>query len=237
MPGLSVGDPHHEVKGVLCALDPLPSTIEEADRRGLDMVVTHHPAFIEPPKNITPSYVTSGLGGVIAWTAASMGISLVAAHTNLDKSEDAFLLASELLAMEAIGRIQEPDGFGVILDGGSRRVRDVCSAVTSGFGATPLVYGDDDAPAPVIGYCSGSLGDLGLETLSRGCTCVVTGECGYHRATELQAAGCAVILMGHDVSELPYSKLLASVLGDRFPELRVEVLDESPHAHAFQLRH
>ena len=47
--GLLVGDPAQTVTGVAVALDPTGDSIEAAAKMGANVLLTHHPVFIEPP--------------------------------------------------------------------------------------------------------------------------------------------------------------------------------------------
>lgn len=228
-PGLSVGNPHDEVHGVACALDVTPESIGRAAERGCDVLVTHHPVFLDPPAAYSADALTSSLAGACVYQAARLGISLIAMHTNLDRSRQALELLSQTIGYPLVGRLEEPDGFGAVLDAGSSVVSDVAARCAEGFGRSPRVWGDIGKPARRVAFCSGSLGSLRREALGRGCDCVVAGECGYHVALDLEEAGLAVILLGHDVSELPFAGLLARTIGDSLPGLDVVVLDERVH--------
>lgn len=62
---------------------------------------------------------------------------------------------------------------------------------------------------------------------------MIAGEAGYHRLLELSEAGVAVILLGHDASELPFAGLLAKTLSLGAPDTRIITLDESLRWHAW----
>ena len=49
-PGLLVGDPNEQVRGVLAALDVTDSVIGEAISRGANLIVTHHPVILHAMK-------------------------------------------------------------------------------------------------------------------------------------------------------------------------------------------
>ncbi len=46
---MTVGDPARLVTGVAVALDPTVEAIENAANAGANVLVTHHPAFLQPP--------------------------------------------------------------------------------------------------------------------------------------------------------------------------------------------
>jgi putative NIF3 family GTP cyclohydrolase 1 type 2 len=229
-PGLTVGDPHAKVTGIACALDVTPAALAFARERGANLLVTHHPAYLDPPGRMGPDACASSLAGRCVWEAARSGISLVAMHTNLDRSRLALETVSRSLGYPLVARVEEPDGYGAVLDAGDDAVEDVARRCQARLGGSPRVWPAVQARPGLVAYCSGSLGGLGREAISRGCGCVITGECGYHVALDLQLSGCAGILLGHDVSEFPYVGLLEAVL-DKSVNVPVAAFAESPRWH------
>lgn len=103
--GLAVGDPAAEVTNVFVTLDPTAAAMDAAAVAGANVLVTHHPAFLEPLASMTPS-----LAGV-AFSAASRGMALVACHTNLDRApagSAALPLALGLEPGEPLERTRQP---------------------------------------------------------------------------------------------------------------------------------
>ena len=78
--GLQCGDPHMEVQGVLIALDCTPAVVDEAIRRGCNVVVTHHPLIFRPLKRLTGANEVEQT----LLKAIKNDVALYAAHTNLD---------------------------------------------------------------------------------------------------------------------------------------------------------
>lgn len=231
-PGLLVGDPCAEVTGVACALDVTPGNIARAAELGCEVLVTHHPAYIDAPERIAPAIADGSMGGACAWQAVRMGVALVAMHTNLDRSGEALDLCASLLGLARMGRLEEPDGFGALLDCGDATLGQLARRAGQAFGCTPTVWGDEDMRPRVAAFCSGSLGGLGAEALAQGVGCVVCGEAGYHRLEEAFEGGVAAILLGHDASELPFAGLLAHAVRKIAPGIPVHLIDEPLRWHA-----
>lgn len=82
--GIQIGDRKQTISSVLLALDPTPQVVDEAIRKHVDLVITHHPLFFRPPKNL----LAQDPIGNIALTLARHSIALFSAHTNLDFTED-----------------------------------------------------------------------------------------------------------------------------------------------------
>lgn len=78
--GLIAGDADAVVSGVLVTLDPTARVLERAIRLGANVIASHHPAFLEPPAATDSGHVVN--------VALASGVSLIAAHTNLDRAPD-----------------------------------------------------------------------------------------------------------------------------------------------------
>jgi dinuclear metal center YbgI/SA1388 family protein len=78
--GLQLGDPEDGVTAVLVCLDVTDATLDEAQARGADLVLAHHPLLFRPLTRLTPATAS----GRLLLRAARAGINVLAAHTNLD---------------------------------------------------------------------------------------------------------------------------------------------------------
>lgn len=81
--GMLVGDPEAAVGRILVSLDPTVAALQRAIGLGAGVLLTHHPAFLDPPA----SFTATGPGRV-AFLAARAGVALVACHTNLDRAPE-----------------------------------------------------------------------------------------------------------------------------------------------------
>lgn len=100
--GLLCGDPDAKVSGVLVSLDPTRAAVKRAGRLGANVLVTHHPAFLEPPTSIRPG---SGPAGVL-FSALESGVALINAHTNLDRAPAAQAALPHLLGLKPIAQVE-----------------------------------------------------------------------------------------------------------------------------------
>ena len=78
--GLQAGDPQAEANRVLVALTPLPEVFDEAEEKGTDFLLLHHPLIFRPLKTI----VTSSYPGDLLARAIRNGLAVYAAHTSYD---------------------------------------------------------------------------------------------------------------------------------------------------------
>ncbi len=216
--GLSAGNPEWPVQKVLVGLDPGLPVLEAAQQWQADMVLTHHPLFITPEKNID----FSEMPGLAIALAATRKMAIVCAHTNLDKAENGLndYLAHRLQitvtrALETQNHEQEspaapPTGLGRIGTLSSpMSLTRMADQVKSRLGVNPVrVVGDPDLLVHDIAVCSGSGGSLIPAFLSSGATVYVTGDIKYHEARLIESHGRALIDAGHFASEIIAKDLL-----------------------------
>lgn len=78
--GLLTGNPSHEVKGILTALDCTEAVVDEAVSTKANLIVSHHPILFKGVKKLTGSnYVER-----VIIKAIKNDIAIYAIHTNLD---------------------------------------------------------------------------------------------------------------------------------------------------------
>ena len=114
--GLNVGDYEAEVRGILLCVDVTESVLDEAESLGVNLIVSHHPLLFHPLRQIVEANFTQR----IVKRALLSGISLYAAHTNLDSAAGgmSFRLGSQLGLVDM--QVLEPHapgaatGFGVV---------------------------------------------------------------------------------------------------------------------------
>ena len=80
--GLIVGRMDDEVHAALLAVDVTEEVLDEAEREGCDIIITHHPIIFTPLKRLnSANYVERCVERAIR-----KGIALYACHTNLDSA-------------------------------------------------------------------------------------------------------------------------------------------------------
>ena len=80
--GLLVGDRESEVSGVLLAVDITKEVLIEAVEKGCNVVISHHPPIFGGLRRLR---ISGNLTERIVIFAIKKNLSLIAAHTNLDK--------------------------------------------------------------------------------------------------------------------------------------------------------
>lgn len=226
--GLQAGDLNWGVKKILIALDVSMGAMEDAVKWGADLLLTHHPLMIQPCTSI--DFAT--MPGNIIKLAAEHKISIVSAHTNLDKAEGGlndyfasvlklrqidslFPYAAELTNKLLSKKEQTVQGLGRtgLLDT-PLSLNMFAKQVKTRLGLSSIrVVGDDDLQINKVAICTGSGGSL-LEYFYRtDAEVYVTGDVKYHEARDVEAAGLGLIDVGHFASEHIVIELLKKVLG------------------------
>lgn len=238
--GLTVGNPNEVVTAVAVALDPTPRAVALAAKRGANVLVTHHPPYLEAPRSFSPDIAEAGLGGSVVWQAARDNVALMNFHTCLDGTIQAGSILPSLLNLQfneswlqLLGQ-GFTGGYGsicsVAADDTLNNLGQLAARATSVFGYPPRMWGDPRQNLGTIVCALGSAGSLLPACLKRGVDTLVCGEIHYHDALEGSLAGLGIIEIGHDISELPLAVLLIDAIMDvGISRDRILAIDQSGH--------
>ena len=230
-PGLLVGSPKQEVHKVLVCLDAGDAAVEEAVRKGADMIVSHHPIIFRPIKKLRTDLP---LGRRIR-ELMKHDIAVLAAHTNLDIARGGVndVLAKKLRLQDlgpfVVSR-QEDDGAESL--GRMGRLAEQLSAeefARQVKAALPVSHVRlafaGSHPVNKVAICSGSGAEFIGKAASLGADAYVTGDVRYHDAQHAVERGMHVIDAGHFGTEFPVVAELRSML-EKELEGRVEIVEE-----------
>ena len=133
--GLIVGRPDDEVQRALLAVDVTDEVLDEAEREGCDLVITHHPIIFHALKRFNSADAVQRC----VERAIRRGIALYACHTNLDSAPGG--MSWRLAAMMGIGELRvlqpsaaDPQAWWASCPSRSRR-RSSCAACSSVWGS------------------------------------------------------------------------------------------------------
>lgn len=214
-PGLLVGDPNEQVRGVLAALDVTDSVIGEAISRRANLIVTHHPVIFHAMKRVTSD--------TLVWKLVRAGISVISAHTNLDIAKGGVndLLAQKLALneIEVLELTRAPDGMGRagVLERGMAPP-EFAYYVKRMLDLSAVRYCDGGRVVERVAVCGGSGGSLLDAAVEKGCQALVTGDVKHDVMLDAVHRGITLIDAGHFGTEnlvVPYLAGLArSACGD-----------------------
>ena len=217
--GLQVStDPAATVTGVLVALDPSDAAIDEAVKRGCNVLLTHHPLIFRPLEDVTPD---CGVGRRVQ-RLLSLGISAISCHTRADAAEGGL---NDYLANLMDLTDVTPFADGIPRIGTLKKPMATSEAVSFILGATgtPKALYSGKAPETVsrIAICCGDGKDCLVAAAAAGADLYFTGETGYHCRLDAKELGLFVMEVGHNWSEAHCTGVFGSFLAEAAPGLRV----------------
>ncbi len=223
--GLQAGMPSWPVHRILAALDVSIPVLEHAVRCGANMVLTHHPLIMKGEKQLDFSRMP---GAAISF-AARNEISIVAAHTNLDKAWQGlndYVAAKMGLRVESVF-LEEASTTNVAGKKGSElqglgricsvpfacNVRELTAHIKQSLHLANIrLIGTSDRKIERIAICTGSGGSLVDVFLRSDAQVYITGDIKYHEARDIEDHGKMALDIGHFGSEHPAVELLVEKL-------------------------
>ena len=223
--GLQIGlTAEQEVTGALLCLDVTEAIIDEAEQMGCNLIIAHHPLLFHGLKSITgKSYVER-----CVIKAIRKGIGIYAAHTNLDNAEGGVnYRMAEKIGLTNLSFLEAKPGTiaaGAGLVGElavEEDEREFLERIKLLFGIKCVRHNClHERKIRRVALCGGAGGFLLSNAISLGADVFLTGEMRYHdyfgHEDELLIAE-----MGHYESEQYTIDLLADILGQQLPELRI----------------
>jgi dinuclear metal center YbgI/SA1388 family protein len=231
--GLLAGSGEWQVRRIFAAVDPSRDTLARAQDAGANVLLTHHPAFLDPLDAVVSGKGSPGL----VFEALRLGIALVNCHTNMDRAPEGADALPDVLGLEMAGPL-EPQGDDVLRPRMGRicpapeesTLGTLASVVAARLGVRPRVWGPRDALVRRVAVAPGSGRSLVAAAMAAGCEALLTGELRYHEAHDALEAGLLVIEAGHDATERPLTRALAAIASSA-PGLAADavVVDDAPY--------
>ncbi|MEV0899292.1 Nif3-like dinuclear metal center hexameric protein [Actinoplanes sp. NPDC049802] len=237
--GLVLGEFDHPVSRVLCVVDCVPETVEQAVDLGADLIVAHHPLFLKPVSSIAPDTYK----GRIVHRLIRAGVALYTAHTNADVANpgvsDALAARLGLTGLRPLAPAEGAaagDGRGLgrigvlpeplTLEKLTRLAAERLPATSAGVRSA----GDPQRIVRTVAVCGGA-GDSFLPDATRaGVDAYLCADLRHHPVSEhLAAGGPALLDVAHWASERPWLDDVAAWLRESFPvDVVVSDLDTDP---------
>lgn len=224
--GPVLGDPDAPVRSVLCVVDVVPETVEQAVAEGASMIVAHHPLLLRP----VSSLAQDTFKGRILHRLIRSGIALHTAHTNADVANPGVSDAlADRLGLTGLRPLVPAEGAAAGDGRGIGRIgtlpapmalRDFIRYAAERLPATAggvRAAGDPDRTVHTVAVSGGS-GDGFLGHATRaGVDAYLCADLRHHPAGEhLAEPGPALVDVAHWASEQPWLDDLAAWLRDRF---------------------
>ena len=219
-----------EVSKILLTLDISYDVVNEADCKGAELIISHHPVIFNPRKRISridPVYrlIESGIGALCM-------------HTNLDIADGGTngVILRKLCENYKVTAAPEPFEE---LGGGSNLgwIITLDEAVNADdFGKTlKQIFGCEYVRASrhsnmklsKIALCSGSGGSMLGLAIDKGCDALITGDVKHDVWIDANNRNIALFDCGHFHTENIVLTELRRVLEKKFPQLDVEISERS----------
>jgi dinuclear metal center YbgI/SA1388 family protein len=243
--GLVLGDLAHPVSRVLCVVDCVPETVDQALAVGADLIVAHHPLLLKPVSSIAPDTYK----GRIIHRLIRGDVGLYAAHTNADVANPGVSDAlARRLGLVDLRPLVPATGAAAGEGRGHGRIGDLPEpmdlAELTGFVAARLpgtaagirAAGDPAWTIRTVAVCGGA-GDSFLgEVKNAGVDAYLCADLRHHPASEhLAEGGPALLDVAHWATERPWLDEVADWLREEFGfEVTVSDMDTDPWTvHAF----
>ncbi len=217
--GLQLGLTEAEVSGVLLCLDVSENTVDEAIRKGCNLIVSHHPLIFHGLKTISDgNYVQRTV-----MKAIKNDIVIASMHTNLDNAQGGvnYKIAEKLnldnvrfLAAKNVDGIECGSGVVGILPQ-ALSARDFIETVKKTFA---VEYAQCNQlltrPIKTVAICGGAGDFLIDEAIAANADAFITGEMHYHvyfgHEQEIQ-----ICVIGHYQSEQYTSEIFESIIREK----------------------
>jgi len=227
--GLQVGLTETEVSGALLCLDVNEKVVDEAIRKGCNLVVSHHPLLFRGLKTV--SDLTDVQRTVMK--AIREGICVVSMHTNMDNAQGGvnFKMAEKLglrevqfLAPKSVDGVES--GSGILGELPEEMVSDdFVQTVKKAFGVECAMCNELlRRPIRKVALCGGA-GDFLLDdALKAGADAFITGEMHYHQyfGYEQQIQICVI---GHYQSEQYTAEIFRDIIERECPGVKNCIAD------------
>lgn len=205
--GLLLGRTDAPVSKVLIALDVTESVAEEAEKLGVQLIISHHPLLFRARKNLTEEDPE----GRILCRLIRSHIALIAAHTNLDQTPwsgsacCARKMGLQNLHQEApylfIGDLEKPC-----------TAADLAGKLSEALSYPVRCYGNEQTLIHTLAIAGGAYDEGWDQASDCGAQALLTGEVRHHNALTAVMSGFVLFDGGHFATEAPLVRNLSEYL-------------------------
>ncbi len=210
--GVLIGDDFLEVTKCVICLDVTQSVCDEAAGMGAELIISHHPVVFEPLKSLSSESVVYQL--------VSEGISVLSAHTNLDKASGG---VNETL-IDALGFADKKavDGTDSLLfkcEAEFSCGEELAKHVKSKLALDSVRFYDAGFPIENVAVCCGSGGSFLPLVVAEGIDAFITGDVKHNVAVDAENYGITLIDAGHYETEQMIVSKIFEYLKPLFPDV------------------
>lgn len=215
--GLILGRRDQKVSKVLVALDATMEVVEEAEKLGAELIITHHPLLFHARKKLAEEDPEAK----IIYRMIRSGISLLSAHTNLDKTfYSGSAACANLLGLKNVR--QE----GLLFIGSLPKklnTFELKQEIAKAIMPDVRLFGNENIQLETVAICGGAYDEGWLEAKACGAQALITGEVRHHNALAAVMDGFALYDAGHFGTEAPLVKPLCEYLQNWANDVKYDV--------------
>ncbi len=212
--------PEEEVSGLVISLDVTDQVIKKCLEENCNVIISHHPMFFQGIHGIDLRDYKSK----IIYQALKNKISILSAHTNLDRARggvnDALAKELKLTDLKALDLDDQGRTMGYIGKIETKDLKDLLDALNT-FVTTrpPIVYGRAPKKINRVAILGGSGAEFMDQAIQGGADLFITGDVKYHDGQGAYERDFCLIDIGHYDSE----KLVLKPLQDLYKEEKTVV--------------
>ncbi len=210
--GLLIGNMDKLVSKIILALDITKVVVEEANSKGADVIISHHPVIYHPLKKLSENNP--------ACLAFRYGISCICSHSPLDIVDGGindiiFDMIKKPLRLKGSTEVICPEhndgsGYGKICESEREFSSDEFAYILKGvFDCTYVRYTQSSRRIKKIAFCSGGAGYMLTDAIARGADAYFTGDTKHDQLITAKNEDITLIDCGHFHTEnivIPYLK-------------------------------
>lgn len=233
--GLQVGSMIRPCTGVLFCVDVTPEIIAEAEHKGCNLIVSHHPLIFNPLKRIA----TNGRVDMSIYKAIKNDVAIYSCHTSVDNApvKGVSWKMAEMLGLTDVSPLEtrgdEGIGSGVI---GTlpepRTYRELVDKVKTTFGS-PVARCSSLTPergkVSRVALCGGAGGFLIPAAIECGAQAFIASDCKHNNFLDY-AQSIFLIDIGHFESEECTKQIFYQIIREKIPNfaLYYSELEKNP---------
>ena len=204
--GLLVGRHDAQVSKILIALDVTLDVVEEAKELGAELIISHHPLLFRARKNL----VEEDAEAKILCELIRSQISLISAHTNLDRTElSGSACCARMLQLQNLRQ----EGYlflGELPESVSAAELSLKAGAALHFPVR--CYGEEKKMISTLAIAGGAYDEGWEEAKALGAQALLTGEVRHHNALSAVMNDFVLLDGGHRGTEAPLVAELCTYL-------------------------
>ena len=231
--GMQVGNSQAEATGALLCLDVTEAIVEEAVKKGINLIITHHPLLFRGLKSITGKTIVER----VVIKAIKSDVTIYSAHTNMDSAWGgvSHLIAKKIglenvevlcpqsgnaeVGLGVVGNLQHIENALEFMD----RVKKVFAVKTVRYS------GDVSKPIRRVAICGGAGSEFVRDAMDCDADVLITGDIKYHEFMS-GSEGLLLVDIGHYESECFIKELFNEIITKKIPNFAVHYaeLEKNP---------